>query len=76
MLSIHDIRRGGTRAKGEGKDLQRLSRQDLLELLVGQMREGDDLRASIAQKESEIENLTAMGNRLKDKLDLKDEQKG
>lgn len=74
MLGIRDIRTSGNKAKGSSKDLQRLNRQDLLELLVGQMREGDELRATIEQKGREIEDLAALGDRLKEKLDLKDEQ--
>ena len=81
MLGIPDFHLGETKTKGKGskgkssdKDLQRLNRKDLLELLVGQMHEGDELRASIEQKDREIEELAAMGDRLKEKLDLKDEQ--
>lgn len=74
MLGIRDLRLGGTKDKGQKKDLQRLNRQDLLELLVGQMREGDDMRAVIDRGEREIENLNALVDRLKGKLDLKDEQ--
>ena len=74
MLGIHDIHLGGSKNKGQSKDLQRLNRQDLLELLVGQMREGDDMRATIEQNEREIANLNDLADRLKGKLDLKDEQ--
>ena len=74
MLGIHDIHLGGSKNKGQSKDLQRLNRQDLLELLVGQMREGDELRATIEQNEREIANLNDLADRLKGKLDLKDEQ--
>lgn len=72
MLSILDKKSGG--AKGQNKDLHRLSRQDLLELLVGQMHEGDELRATIAEKDREIGDLTVLSERLKEKLDLKDDQ--
>ena len=80
MLGIGDKRNavGAKKDKGKGKssakDLQRLNRYDLLELLVGQMREGDELRLTIANAETEIAELTSLGDRLKDKLDLKDEQ--
>ena len=70
VLGIRDIRMG----KGQNKDLQRLNRQDLLELLVGQMHEGDELRAIIEKKELEAEAQEELVNRLKEKLDLKDEQ--
>ncbi len=74
MLGFHDLHLGGTKDKSQSKDLQRLNRQDLLELLVGQMREGDDLRAAIERNEREIQNLNDLADRLKGKLDLKDEQ--
>ena len=74
MLAIRDMRLGGAKAKGQNKDLQRLSRQDLLELLVGQMHEGDELRSAIEQNEREIADLNALADRLKEKLDLKDQQ--
>ena len=74
MLAIRDMRLGGAKAKGQNKDLQRLSRQDLLELLVGQMHEGDVLRSTIEQNEREIADLNALAERLKEKLDLKDQQ--
>lgn len=74
MLGIRDIHMGGNKGNSQSKDLQRLSRQDLLELLVGQMREGDELRSTIELKEREVADLAALGDRLKEKLDLKDEQ--
>ena len=80
MLGILDKRSatGANKEKGKGKssakDLQRLNRYDLLELLVGQMREGDELRLTIANGETRIAELNSLVDRLKDKLDLKDEQ--
>lgn len=74
MLSIHDIRHSGNKANSQHKDLQRLNRQDLLELLVGQMHEGDSLRATIARKDRRIEEHLSLIDRLKEKLNLKDEQ--
>ena len=74
MLSIRDIRPGSRADKGQGKDFQRLSRQDLLELLVGQLHEDDELHATIQNNERSIEDLNALVERLKGKLDLKDEQ--
>lgn len=73
-MGIRDIRSSGSRGKGQSRDLHRLNRQDLLELLVGQMHEGDELRAIIEQKDREIESLVALGDRLKEKLNLKDDQ--
>ena len=66
----------GAPAKGSknGNELKKLRRQDLLELLVGQMREADALRATIAERDITITELNALVDRLKDKLDLKDEQ--
>ena len=80
MLGILDNHNAGgaNKEKGRGKstrkDLQRLNRYDLLELLVDQMHEGDDLRLTIANGETKIVELTSLVERLKEKLDLKDEQ--
>jgi chromosome segregation ATPase len=38
------------------------------------MHEGDELRAVIEQKERDIASLDELGNRLKEKLNLKDDQ--
>lgn len=74
MLNIRDIRTVGGKGKGQSKDLQRLNRQDLLELLVGQMHEADDLRGEIAVNKRVIEDGAALADRLKEKLNLKDDQ--
>ena len=80
MLGILDKHNAGgaNKEKGRGKstrkDLQRLNRYDLLELLVDQMHEGDELRLTIANGETKIVELTSLVERLKDKLNLKDEQ--
>lgn len=60
--------------KGVSKDLQRLNRYDLLELLIGQIHENDELRHVIEDGEKHAAELSALSDRLKDKLDLKDEQ--
>ena len=60
--------------KGQGRELSKLKRQDLLELLLDQMHESDDLRAALAEQRAQILELTNLAERLKDKLDLKDEQ--
>ena len=57
---------------GPASELQRLKRQDLLELLLEQMRDNDALRAVIAEHEATIDELTALTDRLKGKLDDKD----
>ena len=59
-----------------GKELQKLKRQDLLELLVDQMRENDQLRVAQAQAESAVVALDEQVDRLKAKLDDKDVQLG
>ena len=56
------------------RDLQRLKRQDLLELLVAQLREGERLQATITENEAQIAELTDLSERLKGKLDDKDVQ--
>lgn len=60
--------------KGQGRELSKLKRQDLLELLLDQMHENDDLRVSLAEQRAQISELTGLSDRLKDKLNLKDEQ--
>lgn len=60
--------------KSKGRELNKLKRQDLLELLLDQMHESDDLRAAMAEQRAEILELTNLSERLKDKLNLKDEQ--
>jgi len=56
------------------RELQRLKRQDLLELLVAQLKEGERLQAIIADNEATIDELTDLSERLKAKLDDKDAQ--
>lgn len=71
MLGIRDMLASG---KGRNKELQHLSRQDLLELLVQQLHESDELRIAIEQKERDIEEQADLIARLKERLDLKDEK--
>lgn len=71
MFSIGNNRAEGT---SRARDLQRLRRQDLLELLLEQMREGDALAADVAERDLSIAGLEGLAERLKDRLDLKDEQ--
>ena len=80
MASIFDKVIGNTPTNRSGKqgnsggELKRLRRQDLLELLVGQMKEADALRADIEKRDKTIDDLNHLTDRLKDKLDLKDIQ--
>ena len=80
MASIFDVvigktPAGDTNKQGkQGGELKRLRRQDLLELLVGQMKEADALRADIEKRDKTIDDLNHLTDRLKDKLDLKDIQ--
>lgn len=64
----------GKSAQSAGKELQKLNRQDLLELLLEQMREADRLRVELAASQAENEELEALADRLKAKLDDKDAQ--
>ena len=72
MLSSRKNNADGT--SKQNRELNRLRRQDLLELLLDQMHESDDLRATIGQQQLRIAELEGLTERLKDKLDLKDEQ--
>ena len=72
MLSSRKNKADGT--SKQNRELNRLRRQDLLELLLDQMHESDDLRATIGQQQLRIAELEGLTERLKDKLDLKDEQ--
>ena len=56
------------------KDIRKLRRQDLLELLVLQSEEILRKENDIAEKNSSIEELRAMSERLKQKLNEKDEE--
>lgn len=64
----------GKSAQSAGKELQKLKRQDLLELLLEQMREADRLRVELAASQAENEELEALADRLKAKLNDKDAQ--
>jgi hypothetical protein len=64
----------GKGAQDAGKELQKLKRQDLLELLLEQMREADRLRGELAASQAQNEDLVALSERLKAKLDDKDAQ--
>lgn len=76
MPSIRDIRTAGRGGSGRNRELQRLSRQDLLELLVGQMREGDEPRDAMEQKDRDLRDQGELVAHLKERLDLKDERIG
>lgn len=71
LLGIRNTHASG---KDHSKELQRLSRQDLLELLVSQLREGDELRLAVERLEHDIQERDGLVERLKARLDLKDEK--
>ena len=56
------------------KDLRKLKRQDLLELLILQSKEVLRMQDDIMLKNSTIEEFEAMSDRLKAKLDEKDKE--
>lgn len=56
----------------QGKELAKLRRQDLLELLLDQMHENDDLRATLEVQIRQNNEQTNLTDRLKDRLNLKD----
>ena len=55
------------------KELRKLNRHDLLELLVEQSREASRLGASLKEREDELAQALGSNGRLKEKLDEKDE---
>ncbi|MBQ4257484.1 MAG: hypothetical protein II713_00610 [Clostridia bacterium] len=59
-------------AKNTNKELHKLHRQDLLELLIGQSREVAQQQETITENEKTIAELNATLERLKDKLNEKD----
>ena len=65
---------GKSSSSGSGKtanrELQKLKRQDLLELLVEQMREGEQQQRLITELQHKNSDLDSMVERLKDKLDI------
>ena len=77
MSALRNIQKGGSpkakpkagssQAKATEKDLQKLRRMDLLELLIDQVRENEKLNTS-------VEELTDLSERLKERLDVKDAQ--
>lgn len=56
------------------KDLRKLKRQDLLELLILQSKEVLRMQDDIHVKNETLEEFQAMSDRLKDRLNEKDEQ--
>ena len=54
------------------KELRKLNRHDLLELLVEQSREASRLGASLKEREDELAQALGSNGRLKEKLDEKD----
>lgn len=72
MLSFSNKSNGSS--KGSNRELQKLKRRDLLELLVEQLHEGDRLELELSRRETTIVELTGLTDRLKDRLDAKDVQ--
>ena len=68
MFSIGNKRGEGSQAR----ELQRLRRQDLLELLLEQMGEADSLAGELSEREARVAELEALCGRLRDRLDEKD----
>lgn len=68
MFSIGNKRGEGSQAR----ELQRLRRQDLLELLLEQMGEADSLSGELSASEARVAELEALCGRLRDRLDEKD----
>ena len=73
MFSIGNKRGEGSQAR----ELQRLRRQDLLELLLEQMGEADSLSGELSEREARVADLRAaeleaLASRLRDRLDEKD----
>ena len=60
--------------KKANKELHKLRRQDLLELLIGQSREVAKQQETIDQYEKTVAELTAANERLTKKLDERDAQ--
>ena len=58
------------------KELHKLHRQDLLQLLVEQSREARQLGSQLAETEDNLNQMQSGNDRLKTKLDEKDEQIG
>lgn len=56
------------------KELQKLKRQELLELLVEQSREAEQLKSQQEEKENELRSMRENNIRLKAKVDEKDVQ--
>ena len=56
------------------KQLRRLSRRELLQLLLTQGRETEELRLLSAEREEQLEELNRNYDRLKKRLDQKDDQ--
>lgn len=54
------------------KELRRLRRPDLLQLLLAQGKEAVALQAQLEERSAELAESQAMGGRLKEKLDEKD----
>ena len=56
------------------KELHKLKRQDILHLLLLQVREAEQMRQQMAETEEELQAANKTVERLKNRLDEKDEQ--
>lgn len=74
FLSRKKERRGEGGAPEKGVDLRKLSRLDLVELLMADMDTIDELRARVARLEEKLAASTETVGRLTQKLDDKDAQ--
>ncbi|WP_165248001.1 hypothetical protein [Adlercreutzia sp. ZJ141] len=58
----------------KSRDLSRLSREDLLQLLLTQSKDAERLQDYLRDVADEFERCTSLNERLREKLDVKDEQ--
>lgn len=58
----------------KSRDLSRLSREDLLQLLLAQSKDAERLQDYLRDVADEFERCTSLNERLREKLDAKDEQ--
>ena len=70
--SVFSFAKRESGADAPNKELQKLKRQDLLELLLEQMRESDQLEATIEGLNAQITALTDLTDYLKQNLSEKD----
>ena len=75
MFAFRDIRKtAGKTAQEPGKELQKLKRQDLLELLLEQMREADRLRSELSLVKDKEAGVSDLAESLRTILDDREAQ--